>query len=115
MLCGVHEILIGAQKHQVMPDAQLRNERIDCSDLNTRPATGVPHTCCSHMIRAIRLNQRQRGEPLDDLIACLGTHKALKKFLQYKAGRDNHVRTRERILQRLYLGLFNFNVTSQGK
>ena len=67
------------------------------------------------MVFAVRLNQCQRREPLYDLFACLGTRKALKKLLQYKTSRDDNVCAGERILQRLYLGFFNFDVTSEGK
>ena len=115
MLRSVHEVLIGAQKNEVMPDAELRNQRIDCSDLHTRPATGISQSCRSHIVFAVRLNQCQRRKPLDDLLTGLGTGEALKQFLQHKTGRDHNICTSKRILQRLYLGLFNLNVTSEGK
>jgi len=35
MLCGVNEVLICAQKNEVMPDAKLRNQSVDRSDLHT--------------------------------------------------------------------------------
>jgi hypothetical protein len=67
------------------------------------------------MVLAIRLKQSQRRKPLYDLFACLGSCKALKKFLQDKTSRHNNVGASKRILQRLHLGCFNFNVTSEGK
>lgn len=115
MLCGVNEVLICAQKNEVMPDAKLRNQSVDCSDLYTRSATHVSHTCRCRMVFAIRLKQSQRSKSLYDLFACLGSCKALKKFLQYKTSRHNDVGASKRILQRLHLGFFNFNFTPEGK
>jgi hypothetical protein len=115
MLRGVHEVLIGAEKNEVVPDAELRDQGIDGSNLYTGPATCVSHACRSHMVFAVGLNQCQRSELLDDLFAGLGTREALKKFLQHQTGRDNNVCASKRVLQRLYLGLFNLNVASEGK
>ena len=115
MLCGVNEVLICAQKNEVMPDAKLRNQSVDRSDLHTRSATHVSHTRRCHMVFAIRLKQSQRRKPLHDLFACLGSSKALKKFLQDKTSRHDNVGARKRIFQRLHLGCFNFNVTSEGQ
>lgn len=98
-----------------MPDAELRNQGIDGAELDTCPATGVSHTGRSHMVFPVRLNQCQRGEPLHDLIACLGTCEALKQFLQHQAGGDDNLRASKCFLQRLHFGFFNLDVTPEGK
>ena len=115
MLRRVREILIRAQKNEVMSDAELRNQSINGSDLYTRPATRVSHGCRSHMVFAVRLDQCQRREPLDNLLARLGTSETLKKFLQYKTGRDDNFFTGKRVFECPHFGHFNFNIASEGK
>ena len=63
MLRGVREVLIRAQEHEVVPDAELGNQRIDGANLNASPATGVAQTCRSDVVLSVGLNQRTvRGE-----------------------------------------------------
>lgn len=115
MLRCVDEVLIGAEKNKVMPDAELRNQRIDRADLDTRPAACVSDASRSNMVFSVRLNQCQRREPLHDLITCFRTREALKKFLQHKTGGDHNVCATKCVLQCQYRWLFNLDVTSEGK
>ena len=81
MLRGVYEILVSAQQNKLVPDAELRDERVDCANLNAGSPAGVSEACRSNMVFAVWLDQCERREALDYLLACLGARKALEEFL----------------------------------
>lgn len=81
MLRGMYEVLISAQENQFVPDAELRNERVDRTKLHTRSATGISKACCGNMVCALGLDQCERREALDYLLARLGAGEALEQFL----------------------------------
>ena len=60
----VLEVLIGAEKSQNVPDTKLRNERIDCHDLNTRSTTRVSQRRSLDVIISVRNQERHGGKPL---------------------------------------------------
>ena len=88
-----------------MSYAQLSEEGVNRPDLYSCPAASIPKFSGSDMILTLRLNQRKRRESFDDLSAGLGAVEALQKFLQHKAGRDDHIRTQECVFQVLHLRL----------
>lgn len=81
MFRGVYEVLISAQQNDLVPDAELRNECVNCANLHTRPAACVSKTRSGNMVLAGWLDQCERGEALDYLLACLGAREALEEFL----------------------------------
>ncbi len=82
MLRCMREVFVGAQQNRLMPDAQLRDERINRTQLHACPAACVSEICCGNVVCAIWLNQPERCEALDDLLARLGACESLKKLLQ---------------------------------
>lgn len=77
MLRGVYEVLISAQQNNLVPDAELRDERVDRTNLHARPTARVSKTRRGNMVFAVRLDQRKRREALDYLRTCLGAREAL--------------------------------------
>ena len=69
MLCDARKIMVGGEHGQVMAQAQLRQQRIDGSDLHARSPALVAQACGPDMVFAIRCDERQRGKPLHDPIA----------------------------------------------
>lgn len=85
----VLEVLIGAEKSQNVPDTKLRNERIDCPDLNTRSTTRVSQRRSLDVIISVRNQERHGGKPLENLGACLGPSETLQQLLKNESSREN--------------------------
>ena len=81
------EVVISCQQFEVVPETQLRQKRIDRSDLDSSAATFVAQGSGVDVILTIRHDQRQRRETVQDLIARLRAGKPLQDFLQYEPGR----------------------------
>ena len=80
------EVVVGRQQFEVVPETQLRQKRIDRSDLDSSAATFVAQGRGLDVILTIRHDQRQRRETVQDLIARLRASKPLQDFLQYEPG-----------------------------
>ena len=113
MFRRVDEVLIGAQQNNVVSDAKLCDERVDCANLNTCPAARVSKARCGNVVLAIWLDQCERRKPLDYLFACLGACEALEYLLQDEARGYNHIRAGERIFEHLYLRLLGRGIASE--
>jgi hypothetical protein len=74
---GVLEVLVSGQQSETVSDAELRNQGVDCSDLNARPSAGIPQVGSCDVVFTIGLDQRQCREAIDDLGPCLRRNKAL--------------------------------------
>lgn len=57
MLRGVYEVLVGAQQNQVIPDAELPDQRVDGAYLYTRPTAQISEPCGGNMVLAVWLKQ----------------------------------------------------------
>jgi len=71
MVRNVTEILVRRQHRQVMADAQLSQERIDCSDLHAISPAAIPERRRRDVIVAVRHEQRDGRKPVKNLIAGL--------------------------------------------
>ncbi len=112
MLRCMHVVLIGAQQNELVPDAKLRDDCVDCANLHTRPAACVSKACRGNMVFTVWLDQRQRRETLHYLRARLGAREALQQLLQDEASGNDDVCTGERLLQCLNRGFLDLNVSS---
>ncbi|HEY2093371.1 MAG TPA: hypothetical protein VGJ81_15940 [Thermoanaerobaculia bacterium] len=83
------KIPVRAEHHQVVSDAKLREERIDRSDLESAAAAFIAKVRGGDVVLALRHDERQRGEPLEDLCSRLRAAESLEKFLEDQAGREN--------------------------
>jgi hypothetical protein len=63
MLRHRYEVLTRAQKHDIVPDAELRDERIDYANLHTGPAACVFQDCCGNMVFTVRLDRLRDWSP----------------------------------------------------
>lgn len=94
-------MIVRAQEREIVPNAQLGEQRIDRTDLDTCSATLVSELRRRDMGLAIGLQQRKRREALDDLLARLGPGESLKQFLENHSRRDDDIRAHERVLELL--------------
>jgi hypothetical protein len=67
------------RKHQqAVADAQLRQERIDRANLNAMTAAGVAKHSGFDVIGSIGNEERQRGEPIQNLLTRFWAREALQ-------------------------------------
>ena len=96
-----------------MPDAQLSDQSIHCSDLYSRPTAHGAQIGCGDVVFSIWLDQRERTETADDLGSRLRRHKSLKQFLKHQAGGYYYLRPRKRFLQNGNFGFGGWCVAPQ--
>ncbi len=93
MLCCMYKILVSSQQYQVMPDAELSDERVHSAYLHAGSSTGVSERCRGDVVIKVGMQQRKRGEAFDYLCACLGAVKPLQQLLQDETGGCHDIRT----------------------
>jgi len=74
-----------------VPNAELRNQRVDCPELDSRAPAAVAKCSGINVIRAIRRQHRQSGKLRDELVMGLGAAKALQQLLENKPSGDDGV------------------------
>ena len=92
-----------------MAQTKLGNECVDGSHLHATPAACISKLCSCNVIFPSWLDQRQRGEPLDDLCAGLRAGEPLKQLLQDKPSRDH-----DTCPQQCFFQVSNFRLRSVG-
>ena len=103
------EVFVGTQQRELMAQTELGNECGDGSHLHADPAACILELCSGNVIFSSRLDQRQRGESLDDLCAGLRAGKSLKQFLQDKPRHDHDI-----CPQQCFFQVLNFRLRSVG-
>ena len=78
-------------------------------------AAGVADFGGFNVVLSIWLDEAQRPEAVDQLAARLGPCKALKKFLQHKAGGKDLVAAIQSVAKRVDLRPCSFKVTAKGE
>lgn len=81
--------MIGGQHRQFVPDAELRQQRVNRTQLNTGAATHIPQVRSVNMVTAVGHDQRQCGKSLYEILVCTRAGETLQQFLQYQSGGDN--------------------------
>ena len=88
---------------------------VHSTKLYTSPTTLVAKLGCGNVVVPIGLYEGEGTEALDDCRGGLWASESLKEFLEYEAGRDNHVRTGERLDQSLNFWLVGGCVASKSE
>lgn len=86
---NAEKIVIGCQHQQFMTNAQLRQQSIDCSNLNTLATAGIPQFGGMNMVVPVWNQQWQCCKVLDDLFVCFWFRETLQEFLQHQPGTEN--------------------------
>ena len=81
--------MIRGEHRKVVPYAKLRQQRIDCSDLDSASPTDVPQFSGFNMVGPVGNNQWYRCEAIDDLLVSFRACKSLKQFLNNEPGRED--------------------------
>ncbi len=109
----VAKVLVGRQHRQIVPNAKLRQQGVDRSDLDTAAATFVAQLRGVDMVAPIRNQQRQGGKSIHNSLAIPRSGKALQKLLQHQAGRENCLAGFEGPHQPVHLGRRGRRIASQ--
>jgi hypothetical protein len=83
------EIRIGGEQDKVVRDAQLRNQRVDRSELNSLAPAGIAQGGGSNVVLARGLYELQRVECRVDRRLSPRRDKALQQFEEDKTGGDD--------------------------
>ncbi len=83
------EIPVSTEHHELVPNAKLREKRIDRSDLKAAAAALVTKVCSSNVIFALGHDQWKGSESIQDLRSRFRAAESLEKFLKNQAsGKD---------------------------
>ena len=109
------KIPVDTEHHEIVPDTKLREERLDRSDLKAAAAAFIAKICGGRVVFALRHDERQRSEPIEDLCSRLGAAKSLEKFLKNQAGRENRSFALKCVGQEVDARIAALSITAQGK
>ena len=82
----IPKVFVGRQHREVVPETELSQHCIDGADLNAAASAFVSQFGCVHVVAPIGNQQRQRGEPIEDLRAASRSGETLQEFLQNEPG-----------------------------
>jgi hypothetical protein len=82
----VPEIRVSREQHKLMTDAELSDQGVNRTCLNSAPAAAVLNLCSEDMIRSVRREEREGCKALNDLFFGLWTGEPLQEFLKNQAG-----------------------------
>src|SRR5437016_3448265 len=86
MLGDIAKVSVGRQHREVVAKTELCQQRIDGADLNAAASAFVSQFGGIHMVAPIGNQQRQRGEPVEDLSVVPRSGEALQQLLQNQPG-----------------------------
>ncbi len=111
----MQEVIVSGQQGQIMTYAKLSQQGVDRANLNSSSTTGVAQLGSIDMILSIRSDERQRGKPLDDVLARARTSKTLKQLLENEPGSHDDLISFERIAQFLDLRGRDFPIAPESE
>ena len=77
------EVLVRTQHDELIPNAELCEEGVDRADLKSATATVVAKVGCGRVIFALRHDQRQRSESIEDLLSRFSTASNVNRYAYF--------------------------------
>ena len=111
----VLEVMVGTQHDELVSNAELCEERVDRADLQAAAATVVAKVGRSCVILALRHDQRQRSESIDDLLSRFRAAESLQDLLENQAGREDRPFVLKSVSEKVHAGMALALVTAQGQ
>jgi len=96
-------------------EAQLGEERVDRADLDAPTSARAAQGGRLDVVRAVRNDERQGSEGLDNPWLGTGTAEALQEFLQDQSRREHEVVVLEGPAQGADLGRGGWRIATEGK
>ena len=87
-----------------MADAELRDERINCPNLDSAAAARIAQRRGLDVIVPVRKQERHRGKPLEDLCTCLRSRETLQQLLENEPGSQDSFTPRKGVAEGEDLG-----------
>ena len=115
MAGGVVEVSIGGEQHQVVMEAEMREQGVDGPELDAVTPAGVAEIGGRDMVIAVRHDHRQRREVRHDSVTGLGAAEALEKLLKDEPGREHRVPGCKRLPQTIGFGSVARGVPPEGE
>ena len=109
------EISVGAQHHQIVPNTEPREKRINRSDLKAVTAALIAKVCSGDVVFALWHDERQRSEPFEDLRSRFRAAESLEKFLKNQPRRENGSFVLKRIGQEFHARIAIMSIPAQGQ
>ena len=82
----IAEVVIGRQHREIVAETELRQQCIDGADLNASASAFVSQFGRVYMVAPVGNQERQRGEPIEDLRAVTRSGETLQQLLQNEPG-----------------------------
>jgi hypothetical protein len=111
----VTEIIVAGEHCQVMTDAQLGEDSVDGSDLNTGAPASIPEISSFDVVLPFRRDQRDRRKSAQQCLAIPRTGETLQQFLQDEAGRIDGLAFFQGSDKGGYLGGYDGPVAPEGQ
>jgi hypothetical protein len=112
---SVDEVVVGRQQRQPMADAKLCQQRIDGAQPHAGAAAAIAQFGGVDMVLPVGVEQRQRGKPFDDVLACARSGETPQQFLQHQPRGDDDLVALQGGAQRLDLRHVAIAVAAQGQ
>jgi len=80
------EVFVGGKQGELVPAAELDEQRIDSSDLHAGPAARVANVGGGNVVGSVWRNNWQGPKPVNDRRGCSGFVEALQELLQNQTG-----------------------------
>src|SRR6266516_4705524 len=109
------EVPVRTQHHELVPNTESRQERIDRSDLEAAAATVVARLSRGDVIFALWHDQRQRSESIADLLSRFRAGESLQDLLENQAGGEYRSCVLKSVSQEVHAGMALSLITPQGK
>lgn len=107
--------MIRTEQDKVVPPAELDEHRVDGSQLDTVATARISNFRSFDVVFAVRLQESDRGEPGDQLVARLRPVETLQQFLQHQPGREDLVGAFESVPEGLHFRCGRLGVAAKGE
>lgn len=113
VLRKTHKISVGAEELKLVADAELSQDRVDGSQLETPPAGAVANLRGFEVVAPIRRDERERSEASDDRLLRAGPMKPLEELLIHETRREDEHPACQRSFEGAHLGAVGGSVPAK--
>jgi len=103
VLCDVPKIGVGREELQFVANAELGEDRVDGSYLDSPPPPAIANLRGFEVVVTIGRDERKSGEPGDDRLLCARPMEPLENLLVDESRRNNEFTVRQRSLEGAHL------------
>ena len=109
------KISVGTQHHEIVPDTESREKRINRSDLKALTAALIAKVCSGDVVFALWHDERQSSESFEDLRSRFRAAESLEKFLKNQPRGENGSFVLKRIGKEFHARIAVLSIPAQGK